>query len=812
MKLYEKQSASSFAETHLLGNGRLGATVYGGVPFEEILIHDDTLWSGSESYRVNEQYYDNLLRARELVLQGEVKKANNIINDEMEGTWGEAYMPLASVHVCIGQKNDRRNMKLWRIMNPEESTPIQGYSRVLDLETAVETIEYTSGDASYRREYFVSYDKQLIYARFSAQNTELNLAVSIDSKLMHTICMSDDTLTLRGRAPDHSEPSYTRMEPGTLYLEENASQSLRFAAQLRVIATDGSIFSDRSRIYVNGGSYAVVAIAAGTNYAGYMQERNHDVNSVVSKISQQLNAAANWNDALAAHISDHKALYGRVSLNLDEEITGALPTSQRLSLNGSGVFDPSVSALIAQYARYLIISGSRPGSQAENLQGIWNDSIRPPWSSNYTTNINVEMNYWPAEIFALSECHEPMCDLVNETAISGHRTARDYYHLDGWTAHHNVDLWRMSVPACEDAAFFFWPFGGAWMCQHLWTHYEYTHDEKFLRETAYPVIREAARFVLGYLCEDGDRLTIAPSTSPENRHIIPGGRSYRDMVSMVDPENRFSSNLVEISALTKGSCMDMTFTRELFNNVLNSTKLLGIEEDELCARMRDALTRLSPYRISKFGTLQEWYEDYEECTPGMGHVSHLYSVYPASIINERDFPAEYKAAYLSLQRRIAHCGMTTDWPGAWAMCLAARFHDRELCTRLLASVPTNLGSNMLTKDTFQIDAVFGYAAGVGEMLLQSHNGYIELLPTPAYGWVNGSFSGLRARHGFECDLQWKANTICSGRIISHLGGSCAIKAEGLKSVVLPDGNELLPGEDGIARFESIVNGVYILNF
>ena len=812
MRLYENKSAESFADAHLLGNGRLGASVYGGVPFEELLINDDTLWSGSESYRVNEGFYDNLMRARELALKGDVKQANDIINDEMEGTWGEAYMPLASAHILVGQRDDRRNMKLRRVMSPHECAPVTDYARVLDLDNAVETVSYLRGGVAYKREYFVSYDRKLIYARLSAEGGPLDFALSMDSKLKHAVRVADGAITVRGIAPDHAEPNYTPMQPPLLYLDEDKSDALRFAAQARVISTDGQISCDRSRIYVNDATCAVIAIAAGTNYAGYDQARDRDVEKVVARLSAQLNAAGDWDTALAAHIADYQALYGRVKLDLGEEITGALPTTQRCAMNGNGVFDPSVGALAAQYTRYLLICGSRPGSQAENLQGIWNDSVQPPWSSNYTTNINVQMNYWPAEPFALSECHEPMCDLVRETALSGERTARDYYHLSGWVAHHNVDLWRMTVPACEDASWFFWPFGGAWMCQHLWTHYEYTRDEKFLREVAYPVIRGAAEFMLGYLCEDGDRLTIAPSTSPENKHLVPGGRTYRDLVSEVDPENRFPADLTEISAITKGSCMDMTLVRELFQNVLNGNSILGLEEDETCQRMRAALGRLSPFKIGRLGTLQEWYEDYEECTPGMGHVSHLYSVYPASIINERDFPEEYRAAYLSLQRRVAHGGMTAAWPGSWALCLAARFHDRGLCTRLLGSVTPLFTANLLTQGHVQIDSIFGYSAGIAEMLLQSHNGYIELLPTPAYGWVNGSFSGMRARGGFECDLAWRNNAPASGRVVSHLGGECAVKVQGLSGVRLPDGSVVRPGADGIARFDSVAGESYELMF
>ena len=812
MKLFEREPAARFDDAHLLGNGRLGASVYGGVPFEEILINDDTLWSGSESYHVNEEYYDRLMEARSLALAGEVKKANDIINDHMEGTWSQAYMPLASALICVGQKDARRHMRMRRVLHPEEGDPVSGYCRELDLDTATESVTYVRGGVSYRRTYFVSHDRQLIYARLEAEGGPLDFSLCLDSPLKHGVTVGEGEVILRGVAPDSAEPSYNPVRPALIYHEEADSDALRFAARARVVETDGRVWHDADRLYVNDAGFAVIAIAAGTSYAGYNVPRSRDVSDVVARLGEQLGHAGSWQTALEEHIRDYKALYDCFSLDLGEEITGEQAASVRFRMNAEGVFDPSVGALAVQYARYLLIAGSRPGSQAENLQGIWNDRVLPPWSSNYTTNINVEMNYWPAEPFALSECHEPMSDLVRECADSGRRAARDYYHLDGWVAHHNVDLWRMCVPACEDASWFFWPFGGAWMCQHLWTHYEYTLDEEYLRDVAYPVIREAARFMLGYLCEDGGRLTTAPSTSPENKFIVPGGRTYRDLISSVDPENRFPADQREISAVTKGSCMEMTMIRELFQNVLRGADILGMAGDPLNEAMREALPRLEPYKIGRTGALQEWHEDYEECTPGMGHVSHLYSVYPASIINQRDFPKEYEAAYVSLQRRAAHGGMTAGWPGSWALCLAARFHDRTLCTRLLASVTAGFTANMLTKGFIQIDSIFGYAAGIGEMLLQSHNGYIELLPTPAFGWVNGQFKGMRARGGFACDLEWKNGAPCAGRIRSIKGGACAVKARGLKGVCLPNGRTAAPGEDGLVRFDSEPGAVYELIF
>lgn len=812
MKLYEREPAARFDDAHLLGNGRLGASIYGGVPFEEILINDDTLWSGSGCYRINEEYHDCLMKARELVLSGDVKQASDLISDHMEGAWSQAYMPLASALICVGQKDARRHMRMRHVLHPMGEEVPQDYNRTLDLDRAVETIRYVQNGVAYRREYFVSYDRQLIYARLSAEGGALDFSLCLDSPLKHGITVENGEVTLRGIAPDYAEPSYSPARPALIYYEESDSDALRFAARVRVVETDGAVWNDRDRVYVNDASFAVIAIAAGTSYAGYKKPRSREVNDIVARLVRQLEEAGSWQAALNMHLTDYKALYDRFQIDLGEEISGEHPSSVRFQMNAEGVFDPSVSALAVQYARYLLIAGSRPGSQAENLQGIWNDRVQPPWSSNYTTNINVEMNYWPAEQFALSECHEPMSDLVRECADSGRDVARDYYHLDGWVAHHNVDLWRMCVPACEDASWFFWPFGGAWMCQHLWTHYEYTQDVDYLREVAYPVIREAARFLLGCLCQDGEMLTTAPSTSPENKFIVPGGRTYRDLIAQVNPYNRFMSDHPDISAVGKGSCMDMTLIRELFTNALRGAELLGVEDDALNEAMRAALPRLSPYRIGKTGALQEWYEDYEECAPGMDHVSHLYSVYPASIINERDYPAEYHAAYLSLQRRIAHGGMTALWPGAWALCLAARFHDRTLCTRLVASVTNSFTANMLVKRFIQIDAIFGYAAGIGEMLLQSHNGYMELLPTPAFGWINGSFRGMRARGGFECDLTWKNELPCAGTIRSHHGGICAATARNLKGIRCPNGRLISPDKDGVVRFESEKGATYELVF
>ncbi|NLG24155.1 MAG: glycoside hydrolase family 95 protein [Clostridiales bacterium] len=811
LRLMERTPAKRFEDAHLLGNGRLGATVYGGVPTEEILINDDTLWSGQERYRLNEGYYEKLLQARALALAGEFKRANDLINDEMEGAWTQAYLPLARLYLTVGQADDRRNMRLRRVLNAGGDA--DGYERSLDIESAVERVTYRLGGVRYGREVFVSHPAQVICVRLTADGGPLAFAMAIDSPLRHEIAAGGRSVSLKGVAPDHAEPSYTPVVPALVYHEECQSDALRFAARALVADTDGAVTSDGTRVYVAGASYAVILIAAGTNYAGYRVPRDRDAGRVLAALDRQLDEAARAGYAalLKGHLADYRSLYDRVRVDLGQSITDELPTSERLTRCAEGVYDPSLAALAAQYGRYLLISCSRPGTQAANLQGIWNDSASPPWSSNYTTNINVQMNYWPAELFALPECHLPLMDLIGETADSGERTARDYYRAGGWVAHHNIDLWRHTIPCCEDAAWFWWPFGGAWLCQHLWTHYEFTQDIEFLRETAYPVLRGAARFMLDFLVDDGEHLLTAPSTSPENKYIVPGPKGYREIIRDVEPGNRFSPNLPQITAITKGSTMDLTLIRELFDNVRSACHALG-EADELIGEIDAALPRLPDYRAGKNGALLEWHDDVEECTPGMDHMSHLYGVYPGNVLNERDRPKAYQAAEASFMRRVLHGGLNRDWPAAWAVCLAARFGNRTMCSQVLRGMTASLSTNLLVRGYVQIDAIFGMAAGVGEMLLQSHLGALELLPTPAHGWTSGQFRGLRGRGGFSVDARWAGGALVEATVRSLAGRDCSIKAQGLVAVVDAAGQTVAAAQENAARFATSAGAEYRLLF
>ena len=772
-KLFEKTPATVFEDAHLLGNGSLGASVYGGVPYEKILVDHDTLWSGQERRKIHPGTKLHLARARALILAGRLKEANNLINDEMMGYWSESYLPLGSLHITIGQTGDWRSMKLRRVL---ENSATEGYSRTLSLNEAVESIEYDQGGTHYTREYFVSFPDQVIAVRLSASGGPLDFALAMDSELRHETRILADGVAMTGRAPDWVDPYEYVTHPAVGYREGAQSDSLRFAACAVVADTDGLISGDPFRIYVSNASSAVILLSAGTNYAGYKVARNRDAQLVRARCEEVARkAAAKGYSALKrGHVADHAALFDRVDLKICEPVTDAMPTSARMAMLSGAIDDPSMSALALQYVRYLTIAGSRPGSQAMNLQGIWSPCLRPPWASNYTTNINVEMNYWASEALNLSECHQPLIALVRELADSGQEAARELYGAGGWVAHHNTDLWRMAALAGDDAAWSWWPFGGIWLCHHLWQHYLYTLDDGFLRDTAFPVLKGAARFALDFLVDDGNgRLVTAPSTSPENKFLLPGYH-FKEEVSQVSAGNRFSPNDAKVCAVCKASTMDLAMVRELFGNFMAASEKLGIE-DELAPGIRSAIERLLPFQIGRHGQLQEWDEDYEECTPGMGHMSHLYGVYPASVITASGAPDLFAAAQTAFLRRKMHGGLLHGWPGSWALALAARFKNASICAQTSNSLVHGMAASFLGKGNMQIDCIMGWGAGIAEMLLQSHDGCVELLPALPPLWKRGYIRGLRARMGLTVDLRWENNALTGADIASARGGTFLIR-------------------------------------
>ena len=749
-----------------------------------------------------------------------MKEANNVINNDMEGRWFETYLPLASLHLTFGQRNNRRNMPLKMVLEPSAGD-ITEYERTLDLGQAVETVSWVRDQIRYREELFVSYPADAAFfcctaervrKEEAAENTTgpLNLAFCLESELHAQNGTCEGEAWIAGIAPDHAEPSYTPVTPRMVWKDPEESKALRFAGTARVISCDGTVWSDGSRVYVNDASFVLLAIKAGTNYAGFGQPRDPDEKKVLRTLREKLDMLEGREpEALKKeHVEDYQSLYNRVDLDLEREWSGSLPLSGRLACCAKGVDDPSLAALFLQYSRYLTIAASRPGSQAMNLQGIWNDTVMPPWSSNYTNNINVEMNYWPCETLALSECHLPLMDLLTQLSEAGKRTAREYYHADGWVTHHNADLWRSTEPSCEDASWSWWPFGGAWMCQHIWTHYRFTGDLEFLRRM-YPVLRGASLFMLEFLTENQDGyLVTAPSISPENKFLTGDEETAEQLLDEIAVASRCSPNHPQISAVSMASTMDMSILRELFANTIQAASDLKITEDSLPDRLDEAVKRFPPYKTGKFGQLLEWYSDYEECTPGMSHTSHMYPVYPGDLITQEKTPELMEAAERSMERRMLHAAEQGGWPGAWRVCLMARFHNSLECGRLLKSTGAGLGAGMLTDTHQQIDAIFGLGAGVAEMLLQSHQSFIELLPAVPVDWNQGSFSGFRARGGFEVSVSWEKCWIRQAEIRSRLGGICRVKARGLTGVSGAEGS--WDGE--VLSFPTQAGGSYRLKF
>ena len=768
-KLQETTQAECFGDAHLLGNGSLGVSVFGGVPYEKLLINHDTFWTGQErnkAYPGTKRYMD---KARTLILDGKLKEANNLVNDEMLGNWSESYEPMGHLHVTIGQTDDWRSMKLRKRLSNDE--PVSGYRRTLCLNDAIETIEYDQGGVRYRREYFASFPDQVVAVRLTAEGGPLHFALAMSSPVRHEVGIRPDGVSMTGRAPDRVEAYDPITEPKTAYLSDELSDAIRYAASARIVETDGTILESPFRVYVEGATHAVVLLSATTNYAGYMKERDRTHKPLLQACEARLAQAAHigYEGLRKRHVEDHAALFDRVDVSFGDPVADHLPTSKRLALLPGTIDDPSFSALVLQYARYLTIAGSRPGTQAMNLQGIWNPDVVPPWASNYTTNINVEMNYWSTEVLGLPECHLPLMDLVGELAQSGRSAARDLYGMDGWVAHHNTDLFRMATIAGDDAAWCWWPFGGIWLCRHLWEHYLFSCDKAFLHDVAYPIFQGAVAFVLDFLFEDREGLLVtAPSTSPENKFILPGC-DFREEAADIDSHNRFSPNQPKICAVSKASTVDLTMVREIFGHYATTVETLGLE-DAYLPRIQEAMAKLYPFKVGKHGQLQEWEEDFEECTPGMGHMSHLYGIYPSSVITRSSHAELFAAAETSFLRRVMHGGLKNGWPGAWALALAARFGQDMICAETNNSLAGRLSANLLTKGHMQIDSILGWAAGIAEMLIQSHDGVVELLPALPPLWRKGFVRGLRARGGLVVGLRWDRHQLEIVEIMAATAG------------------------------------------
>lgn len=757
LKIHYDKPATFWTEALPVGNGRLGAMVFGKVNEELIQLNEATLWSGGPvSKNVNPTAFENLAPVRQALTAGDYEKAYELTK-KMQGVYSQSYMPLGDLVLK---------------QNLGDNSPT-AYYRDLNIEDAIATTIFTVDGVTYKREIFASAPGQCIILKLTAsQPKKLSVNLSAKSQLHFKSAIKEASLFLNGKAPSNVDPNYIDYNKEPVVYDENGCKGMRFELIVKPIIKDGTISEKDNNLEIKDATEIVILIAAATSFNGFDKCPDSEGKDEKKQAEDYLaNAASkNYDRLLKDHLEDFHHFFNRVSFDLNESETNKteITTDKRLEEYFKGGKDSNLEMLFFQYGRYLLISSSRTKEVPANLQGIWNKELRPPWSSNYTTNINLQMNYWPVETANLSELFYPLDGFIKNLSVTGAETAKEYYHARGWVVHHNSDIWGLTNPVGDlgkgDPMWANWYMGANWLSRHLWEHYQFTGDKKYLKEV-HPILKGAAEFTLDWLQEDKDGyLVTMPSTSPENRYYYDGKKK---------------------GSVTVATTMDMGIIKDLFGNITEASSILNTDQDFINT-IKKADQKLFPFRIGSKKQLLEWYKDFEEEDPHHRHTSHLYALHPANLISPLSTPELANAAKTTLELR-GDDG--TGWSLGWKVNMWARLLDGNHAYKLFRNQLrlTKEGDRNFNKGggvyanlfdahpPFQIDGNFAATAGVIEMLMQSQNHEIHLLPAVPDAWQQGSIKGIVARGNFTVAISWKDGKLSTSKITSNQGNNCTIR-------------------------------------